>query len=404
MSDPSIYRQLGVSPVLNAAGTFTDFGGSLMHPETSDAWRAAAREFVDMKQWQDCLGRKVADLLDVEAAMITGGAANSILLGTAAAICSRIGCEASRLPLDPSQGYHVLRQRSHRDPYDQQVRCCGVKIVDVDPGASLANLINERTVMLMAYNVYEPESTVPRQIWLETARQHQIPTMLDAAADVPPASQLAAYVNGGYDLVAYSGGKAIRGPQDTGLLLGRSELIAHAKRCASPNEGVIGRVTKVTKEDMVAFWFALKRFFRQDAQQIVPQCEARLKVIEKILADLPSVETERVIPPVANPFPHLIVHWNDDQLPTRDDVRHALRTGEPGIVTSRVYGTGDKGLLISVINLRDDDAQSWSGGTCLPLQRPRPRLGCNVLRAWQLSRVVLPVSGMGMRRLRRVQR
>jgi L-seryl-tRNA(Ser) seleniumtransferase len=346
-----LYEQLGVTPIINAAGTFTHLGGSLMSPEVIAAWSEAARQFVDLEELQDRVGERLAELLEVEAALVTGGAASGILLATAAALTLRDADFVHRQPT-AQRPYEVLRQKSHRDPYDRQLETCGVRIVEVESAADVHRLVNERTVMMAAYHVHELDGQLSHAQWLDLAREYSLVTLLDAAADVPPVDNLSRFNKLGYDLVVFSGGKAIGGPQDTGLLLGRRDLIAAAKKNASPNEGTIGRAAKVSKEDMVAIWKAVEIFARE-GDQIGERCRRRLTRIEEALQEVPTLTTRLVTPPVANHFPHLMIEWDESSTGVSyAEMKARLWQGTPRIATERVHGTGTDGFLISAINLQ----------------------------------------------------
>jgi L-seryl-tRNA(Ser) seleniumtransferase len=185
-----------------------------------------------------------------------------------------------------------------------------------------------------------------------------VPTLLDAAADVPPVARLAEYNRMGFDLVAFSGGKALRGPNNTGLLLGRKHLVDAAKRNASPHCGTIGRMMKVSKEDMVALLAAVERYLHIDHQAEWREWERRIGVIEQALKDIPTLECQRVVPPIANHVPHLILAWDEKRLKlTRERLTRQLAAGDPPIQLGRVSGTGDKGVLISVFMLQAGEEQ-----------------------------------------------
>ncbi len=355
----TVYDQLGVRPILNAAGTFTEFGGSRMSREVVAAWSEAAEQFVDLRELQLRVGQRIASLLQVEAALVTGGAASGILLATAAAITQRdADFPTMKWSARPTEPYEVLRQHAHRDLYDRQLEACGVRIVDVHSAAEFQRRVNARTVMMMAYNYHEPSGKLDHRHWLELASRHGIPTLLDAAADTPPVANLWKYIQLGYDLVVFSGGKALRGPQDTGLLLGRHSLIELARQNASPNEGTVGRVAKVSKEDMVALWKAVEQYVHGEGDLLWTQCARRLDHLESVLSGVDSLSTQRIVPAVANRFPHLLLFWDERQLGvTRDELRRQLRDGDPPVVTGRVAGTGEDGFLISVINLKDGEEQ-----------------------------------------------
>src|SRR5262245_42871429 len=193
-----VYEQLGVQPIINAAGTITMLGGSLMPPEVIAAWTAASRQFVPLLELQDRVGERIAKLLDVEAALVTTGAAGAMLVGTAACVTYKDRSLIGRLPLPAEMGIEVIRQKSHRDCYDQQVTACGVKLVDVETADDLERAINPRTAMLLAYNFLEPHGKIRHAEWLAAAKRHGIPTLLDAAADTPPRERLSEYNRMGY--------------------------------------------------------------------------------------------------------------------------------------------------------------------------------------------------------------
>ena len=171
----SVYEALGVQPIINAAGTITTLGGSLMPPEVIAAWTAAAQSFVNLLELQDRVGERIAQLLNVEAALVTTGAAGGILVGTAAAVTHRDRNLIGQLPLPAEMGLEVIRQRSHQACYDNQVRSCGVRLVDVETRQDLERAINERTVMMFSYNVHEAEGKIPQRDWVEVAQRAQPP-------------------------------------------------------------------------------------------------------------------------------------------------------------------------------------------------------------------------------------
>jgi D-glucosaminate-6-phosphate ammonia-lyase len=304
---PSVYEALGLKHVINATGTVTALGGSLMAPEVVAAWADAARHFVDLLELQDKVGERVAKLLGVEAAMVTTGAAGALLLGTAAAVTRGDPECVKRLPDTSGMRNEVLLQKAHHSCYDHQLTDVGVKLIDVETTADVRRAAGERTALMFFMNHAEAEGTIKRAEWVKLAAKAGVPTLLDAAADTPPVDRLWEYNRMGFDLVAFSGGKAIRGPNDTGLLLGRKDLVEAAKHNANPHCGSIGRMMKVSKEDMIALLAAVERFARLDPAAERREWERRLEVLEKAVADIPGVACERIVPAIANHFPHLIV-------------------------------------------------------------------------------------------------
>ncbi len=348
-----VYRELGIKPIINAAGTMTALGGSIMPPEVLAAWNAASQSFIPLVELQDRVGRRIAELLGVEAALVTTGAAGGILVGTAAVLTYRDHSLVGRLPLSPDMGREVIRQKSHRECYDNLVTACGVKLVDVETRDDLERAISERTAMMFSYNVHEDAGKIKREEWVAVARKHSIPTLLDAAADVPPVDSLWKYTKFGFDLVVFSGGKAIRGPQDAGLLVGRKDLIEAAELNTAPRCGNIGRGMKVSKENMVAMLTAVQRYLRLDHAAEWRERERSISVIAAAVSDIPTVTTKTIVPPIANHVPHLLIFWDEAQLKvTRDQMKQQLAAGDPSIATARVHGTGDEGFLISVFTLQ----------------------------------------------------
>src|SRR5262249_8970932 len=219
---------------------------------------------VNLSDLQDRVGERIAKLIGVDAAMVTTGAAGALLLGTAAVVTGGDASCVKRLPDTTGMKNEVILQKSHHSCYDNQLTDVGVKLIDVETAADVRRAANERTALMFFMNFVEADGRIKRAEWIELARRHRVPTLLDAAADVPPVEHLAEYNRMGFDLVAFSGGKALRGPNDTGLLLGRKDLIEAAKKNANPHCGTIGRMMKVGKEDMVALLAAVERYLRID--------------------------------------------------------------------------------------------------------------------------------------------
>ena len=354
----NVYESLGVKRVINAIGTVTALGGSVMPPEVVEAWAEASRSFVDLVDLQDKVGAKIAKLLGVEAALVTTGAAGALFLGATAAVTRGDRKLAGRLPDTTGARNEILLQPTHHSCYDNQLTGVGAKLVEVETAADVAKAVTDRTAMMFFMNISQDAGKIKREEWAELARKHKVPVMIDVAADVPPVGRIAEYGKIGFDLIALSGGKAMRGPNDTGLLLGRADLIAAAKANANPNCGTIGRALKVGKEDMVALLAAVQRFVSLDPVEEQKEYERRIAVIEKVVKAIPSVECERITPEIANHVPHLQVAWDEKKVKiTREKVTRGLADGTPSIRIGRVSGTGDKGILFAVHTLQAGEAE-----------------------------------------------
>ena len=371
---PSVYESLGIKPVINAAGTFTALGGSVMPPEVVAAWTDASRHFVDLVELQDRVCERIAKLLGVEAALVTTGAAGALLLGCAAAVTRGNRKLIAKLPDTSNARNEVIIQKTHHSCYDNQLTDVGVKLIDVVSTADVKQAINKRTAMMFFMNMSDSDGKIGRKQWVELAAEQKIPVLIDAAADVPPIDRISEYFKMGFDLIAVSGGKAIRGPNDTGLLLGRKELIEAAKLNANPRCGTIGRMMKVGKEDMVATLAAVERFAKLDHAAEIRSIERKLDAIESAVKNIPTVECKRITPAIANHVPHLQIDWDPKSIKiTRERIARELAEGDPSIRIGRVAGTGDKGILVSALTLLDGEEQVVAARLAAILKKAVPQ-------------------------------
>jgi len=348
---PDLFAELGVTRVINADVTMTFLSGSLMLPEVLEAIQSTAHDFANMFELQDKVGAKIAQMLKVEAAMVTSGAACAILLGTAASITGADKEKIRQIPNLPGPRPEVIMQKSHRYLFDQAVTTTGAKIVEVEGPGEMEKAFSEQTVMALFFNAAEKHS-VTHEEFLAIAKRHKTPTFLDAAADVPPVENLFKFQKMGFDLVTFSGGKMIRGPQSAGLLFGRKDLIEAAKLNHSPHEAPIGRPMKVNKEEMFGMYAALKAYLERDHQKEWDQWLERAKHIAARLSTIPTLTTEIVVDPgPANAFPSLMVDWDRQRVKTTPkEVLMALMQGNPSIVA----GGHQNRLMIGVVLLRPE--------------------------------------------------
>lgn len=347
----NLFKELGVTPVINAGVTMTFLSGSLMMPEVLEAINSTAHDFANMHELQDKVGAKIAEMLHCEAAMVTSGAACAMLLGTAAAITGTDPEKIKQLPNLPGPRPEVIMQKTHRYLFDQAVTTTGAKIVEVEGPEEMEKAFNSNTVMALFFNAAE-KSSVTHEEFLAIAKRHNIPTFMDAAADVPPVENLFKYQKMGFDLVTFSGGKMIRGPQSAGLLFGRKDLIEAARLNHSPHEAPIGRPMKVNKEEMFGMYAALKSYLERDHKKEWNNWIERTKRIQAQLETIPTVKGETFIDPgPSNAFPSLHVTWDQNKVKTTvEDVLAALKSGTPSIVA-----TGkDNTLSIGVVLLKPE--------------------------------------------------
>jgi L-seryl-tRNA(Ser) seleniumtransferase len=325
------YQKLGVTPFINAAGTYTILTASTMPPEVQAAVALAAQKAVHLNELLVASGEYLAKRLRCEAALVTAGAAAALTLGTAA--CVTVGNQAAILNIPTDMNglkNEVLVQKTHRYDYDHAVRNAGVRFVEVQTLDDYERAFTDRTVMAHFFNA--GEGKISRADWVRVAHQHGVPCFNDAAADVPPIANLWNYTQMGFDLVTFSGGKGLRGPQCTGLLLGRKDLIEAARQNNSPNSNTIGRGMKVAKEEIVGLVAAVDWFLDQNEAKMQAEFQRRAERIAVQLKTLPSVETKIFVPEVANHAPHLLITYDPSRIKiTGIEVLQKMRQGNPRI-------------------------------------------------------------------------
>jgi len=350
----NFFEELGVTPKINAAGTMTYLSGSLMLPEVMEAINSTAHDFANMYELQDKAGAKIAEMLHCEAAMVTSGAAGALVLGTAATLTGTDPEKMKQLPNLPGPQKEVIIQKVHRYVFDQAVRNTGIKFVEVEGPEEMEKAINENTVMALFFNGavswFGTPDTITHEEFIAIAKRHNIPTFIDAAADVPPVENLFKYQKMGFDMVTFSGGKMIRGPQSAGLLFGRKDLIEAAKLNSSPYECPIGRPMKVNKEEIFGMYAALKAYLERDHEAEWQEWLDRIERISEILSKVPTVTCEtKINPGPANAFPGMRVVWDQTKIKiTPKDVVKELDEGTPSIIA----GGGKDALSVGVVLLQ----------------------------------------------------
>ncbi len=354
VASEDVYRRIGIRPVINGVGTVTVLGGSIMPPEVVDAMAAASRHFVPLPELQEKAGDHIARLLAVPAAMISCGAASAITSGTAAALTDGDDARLRQLPDTTGMKNEVIQQRAHRTGYQAQMELTGARVVWVDTREELEAAITERTAMMFFLNFADPNGQIGRAEWIEVARAHGVPTMNDAAADVPPPERLRTYVEEGFDMVAFSGGKGLRGPQTTGLLLGREDLIRAARKAISPFGG-IGRGSKVGKEEIAGLVAAVERYLALDHDAERRELDARAERMMGILESVPGLSLEVFVPEIANHVPHVDIRWAEsDRGVTSENAVETLRGGDPPIEVQR-RGEGQLRVSTWMLRPREDE-------------------------------------------------
>src|SRR5438105_3571694 len=326
------YQKLGVTPFINAAGTYTVLSASTMPDAVQAAIALASQHPVQLNELLVAAGEYLAKRLRCEAALVTSGASAALTLGTAACVTRGNKDAILGIPTDMSNlKNEVIVQKAHRYGYDHALRNCGIRFVEVETLEQYEQAFNDHTVMTHFFNAGEGQ--ISREDWVRVAHQHGVPCFNDAAADVPPISNLWNYTQMGFDLVTFSGGKGLRGPQCTGLLLGRKDLIDAAKKNNSPNSNTIGRGMKVAKEEIIGLVAAVDWFLSQDDAAMEAEYRKRAERIAQRLKNIPTVQTQIFIPAVAaNHVPHLLITYDQNRVKiTGAEVMKKMREGKPRI-------------------------------------------------------------------------
>jgi L-seryl-tRNA(Ser) seleniumtransferase len=339
------YDELGVTTVINCEGTMTMLGGSLLRPELEAVMAMAGRHFVSIPELEVAAGKRIAEMLklpDGYSALVTSGAAAAIQSGLAGILTGDNEALIRQLPDLTGMKSEVIIQKTHRNPFDHQLRSTGIKLIEIETRDQLRQAVNERTAMMHFSNFANAAGQIKVDEWVRLAKQSNVPCMIDAAADTPPVSHLWDYAYMGYDLITFSGGKAIRGPQCAGLLIGRKDLVANALLNNSPHEDTLGRSQKVGKEEIIGMVKALEIYLKEDHDALTNEWQRWLDGIARELAKIPGVTTSFFTPDIANHVPHMQITWDSRISATPKEISKALRESKPSIVIGG--GEGGQGL------------------------------------------------------------
>src|SRR5229473_6140442 len=336
----NVYSRLGVKTVINCRGTWTYLSGSLEFPEVRQAQLEASEYFVNMLDLQRAVGRRLSELTGAESGIVTSGSAGAMAAATAGCMAGTSDKLIWQLP-DTTGLKHEVIMMGGRSAFDSAIRLTGAKLVLVFSPEELANAINENTAM-----IYTTDLGEKLQRGLEISKDRKVPMLLDDAAGIPPADNARLYARMKIDLYAFSGGKGLCGPQCSGLLLGRKDLIEAALMNSAPREGSVCRAMKVGKEEIVGCVTALETWLNMDEKKMYREWNGRVDRIRKLVDTVPGVKTDIYIPDDGNRFPTLRVYWDQAAwgFTTSDCVRK-LRENDPVI---EVLGSDNPSLVTAV--------------------------------------------------------
>jgi L-seryl-tRNA(Ser) seleniumtransferase len=359
----SIYDQLGVRPVINATATLTRLGGSIMPPEVIEAMQDAARCFVDLDELQMKIGERLAELTHNESAYVSSGAAAGIVLAVAACITGQDRAIMDRLPhTEECAKNEVIVFKSHRNGYDHAVRMVGVKLIEIGDAqhtepAELVAALNEKTAAFVWFQgAMSGRADFPLAEVIAHCGARGVPVIVDAAAQLPPVENLWCFTQMGAACAIFSGGKDLRGPQSSGLVVGRKWLIDAIRPNGNPNAS-IGRPMKVGNEEMAGLLAAVQRYLALDHV-------ARRARDERVVTDwcgalnvLPGVCAQRSFPnEAAQPLPRCEVLLDESARFTRDALVQALRDGTPSITVA--LSSDQRGIFLNPMTLTDEEAKA----------------------------------------------
>jgi len=342
-----LFKELGVRTFINARGTITFMTGSLMHDYVLEAINNSSKDYCMLDELQDKVGEKIAKMVHAEAATVTSGAFSALTLGMAGILTGMDPKKVEQLPNLEEGGMksEVIIQKKHQIHYNHALQNCGVRLIYVETAEDVDKAVNEKTASMHFLGSALYEGKIRHEEWLALAKKHNLPATIDMAANVPPVENIWQFNDMGYSFVAMSGGKALRGPQSSGLLMGTKEIIAAARLSAPPRGNTIGRGMKVNKEEILGLYVALEQYLQKDHNKEWKEWEDRVALIEKAAKSVKWVTTKVMVPPVADHTPTLIISWDTDKIDTSgDQLLKSLSAGNPSI---EAYGGGKNSITVS---------------------------------------------------------
>ncbi len=357
----ALYQRMGVAPVINAAGSITRLGGTRTRPETLEMMSRAARVMVNIDDLNRAAGRELARLTGAEAGFVCSGAAGGLVLQAAAVIAGNDPVRMRQLPNTDGLKNEIVIHTMHRFPYDQAYRVAGAKMVEFGDYLfahpwQLEGAINERTAAV-AYLCapFASNKVLPLDRVCEIAHAHDVPVIVDAASMLPPRGNLYRYLNDGADMVVYSGGKGIRGPQGSGILVGRADLIEAAAAQANPAQ-FLGRGMKVAKEEVIGLVASLAAFVEEDeAAEMAAYRQLAQRAVDA-LVEIPGLRVDLEHDGINYLIPHAVIRFTDDwRGPSRDAVAAAMESGSPQVYLHQLGGPNE--LAVDPLNLTEEETE-----------------------------------------------
>ena len=355
----AVYQRLGVAPIINAAGSITRLGGTRTRPETLELMSRAARVMVNIDDLNRAAGKELARLTGAEAGFVCSGAAGGLVLQAAACIAGNDPVKMRKLPDTDGLKNEIVIHTMHRFPYDQAYRAAGARMVEFGDYLfahpwQLEGAINERTAAV-AYLCapFASNKVLPLERVCEIAHAHDVPVIVDAASMLPPRANLYRYLQAGADMVVYSGGKGVRGPQGSGILVGRADLIEAAAAQANPAQ-FLGRGMKVAKEEVIGLVASLAAFVEEDEAAEMAAYHAMAQRAVDALVEIPGLRVTLEHDGVNYLIPHAVIRFTDEwRGPSRDGIAAAMEQGSPQVYLHQLGGPQE--LAVDPLNLTEEE-------------------------------------------------
>ena len=347
-----LFKELGVRTFINAAGTLTMMTGSLMHDYVLETINNGAKEFCMLDELQDKVGEKIAALVHSESAVVTSGAFSAMTLGLAGILTGMDQKKVEQLPHLEGTGMksEVICQKAHEIVYNHALKNTGCTLIYVETAEEVEKAINEKTALLHFLNIEADKGKIMHEEWVALGKKHGIPTSIDVAADVPPVSNLWKFNDMGFSFVVISGGKAMRGPQSAGLLMGKKDIVSAARLHMPPRGFNVGRGMKVNKEEILGMYVALEKYISQDHDKEWKEWEEATAKIENKVKAVNGVTTKVTVPALGNTTPTLGISWDNNKVKlTGKELQQKLRNASPSIEIGDVQ---EKSIAVTVWMLK----------------------------------------------------
>jgi D-glucosaminate-6-phosphate ammonia-lyase len=361
-ADPAeVYRSIGVTPIITASGSTTAYGGSKLRPEVMETMNQAATVMVNIDELNLAAGKIIAQITQAEAGFVCSGASGGLVLQAAAVIAGSDPQIMARLPNTEGLSNEIIIHRSHRFPYDQCYAAAGAKLVEIGDGRRCApwqleaGFSDRTTAVAYLFSPFVSRRAIPFPQVCEIAQAHQVPVIVDAASFVPPRANLRRFIAEGADLVVYSGGKAIRGPQGTGILCGRADLIEAAAANASPHQ-FLGRGFKVAKEEVIGLIRSLQIFVSEDEEAETRHYRRMCQEVVDAFVETPGLDVSLEHDEYDYLIPHAVINFTKGwQGPSPAQVYEAMVAGDPPVY---LHNLGNpENLAVDPLNLSQDELE-----------------------------------------------